>query len=582
MPLTRRQQETIENNIIFAIQNKLQMRIYYSGYVSHGIKPGYRTIEPYVYGYGPTGEIYLRAYAVDGVSRTGEMPGWKLFFKWRITKANVRFKKFIPRAEYVINDSFITARLATVLQKNEKKSLMISQKHKENPLITMNMNNADYPIYQAVINPEDNETGVRLVSIVDEPAIERYFVAMSKNNPVKGSSVHLSSDEKRIITGAVMVPDKLIYRNADEKIKTDYYIQFSAETILECAKKYFRLNSQNQANIDHKENNKTDGVTGFESWIIINSKLDKSIALGMEEHPVGTWMFSYHITDNAVWQKIKSGEVKGFSLEGFFDYLGAIEPKEVNNQKQTDMNNILLQVNKLFAEIKTMLSDGGAALVIEDWTLQDGTMVKYNPDTKEITNADGSPMADGNYILQDGKTITVQGGILIDMKDPEVEAKSEDGNTEIKATAEGGKVALNSRKQLAFEVDAEGKASKTPLANGHYSFEDGTVIDVNNGKYSLLSAASLKKFFEEQLQTMSSEYENTKGKIQKLKDKNKELETELLNTKTEFDKFKTEFEGQKPANTRTDNFEWAGEKKDIYKEASGSIQRAFEKANAKK
>ena len=338
MALTGAEIEGIENNIVFAIQNKLLMRIYYRG--DANVKAGYRIIEPYVIGYGATGEQYVRAYAVDGVSKTGEMPGWKLLLFYRIRKANVRFTKFEKRFDYVPNDSFITARLATVLSKKQKIVNSIVMENR--------------PVYKCVIDPEDKETGVRLVSIVDEPAIERYFVAMSKHKTtIEKVKVHLSDDDKRIVTGPVMIPDKLILRR--DEAGNEFNIYFDKPTILECAKKFFRLNSQNESNANHDQNELTNGVTAFESWIIRDSEKDKAMSLGMEL-PEGTWMLSYHITDNDLWQKIKSGELKGFSLEGFFDYKADHKPKEVNNQKQIDMNKVMLQANDLIEKIKSLFA----------------------------------------------------------------------------------------------------------------------------------------------------------------------------------------------------------------------------------
>jgi hypothetical protein len=119
MALTGAQQEGIENNIIFAIQNKLQVRIYYRG--DANVKAGWRIIEPYVIGWGRTGLKYVRAWAVDGVSKTGEMPGWKLLLLYRIRQSKVRFIPFTKRTDYVPNDSFITARSAVVLKKKQGK-----------------------------------------------------------------------------------------------------------------------------------------------------------------------------------------------------------------------------------------------------------------------------------------------------------------------------------------------------------------------------------------------------------------------------------------------------------------------------
>jgi hypothetical protein len=566
MALTGAEIEGIQNNLIFAIQNKLLCRIYYRG--DANVKAGYRIIEPYVIGYGATGEQYVRAYAVDGVSKSGEMPGWKLLLFYRIRKANVRFQKFNPRPEYVRNDSFITARFATVLQKFVNKEIRME---------------TNEPIYQCIMNPDDKETGVNLVSIVDEPAIERYFVAM-QSQKVQRTNVHLSTDEKRIVTGPVIIPNKLIFRK-DESGK-EFYIYFTEQTILECAKKYFRLNSQNQSNVNHENNEQTTAVTAFESWIITDKDNDKANALGMDL-PVGTWMLSYHVKDDNVWQKIKSGELKGFSLEGYFDYVGTKVPKEVNNKKQIDMNKIMLQANELLSKI-TKLFEEEKMEETGEWMLQDGTAIMYNPETAAVTNQDGTPLADGEYILSDNSTIVVSGGLLVERKEAVVEeAPAEEAPLEEVAqgnvaatvvnTADGTPIFIDEQNNKVYTVDAEGNATQTLVEDGEYTLEDGSVIMVEGGVMVMITPAEMKKQYEEKMQELMVQLETVQSKYEKLKNKQKETEEKLTAVSTEFETFKNSFGGEKPSFTAPDSFSFAGKKADNMQRAAETMAKYLNK-----
>jgi hypothetical protein len=121
-------------------------------------------------------------------------------------------------------------------------------------------------------------------------------------------------EEKRIILGPVMVPNKMILRRDEEG--NPFYIFFSKKTIRKMAEKFFRVNNHNNTDINHDENITTEN-TILESWISESVKHDKSYKYGFAL-PEGTWYVSYKINNDETWEKIKSGELKGFSLAGGF------------------------------------------------------------------------------------------------------------------------------------------------------------------------------------------------------------------------------------------------------------------------
>lgn len=133
---------------------------------------------------------------------------------------------------------------------------------------------------------------------------------MSKQQKVEFKEV---SNEKRVLMGAAMIPDKPIYRlDGDE----EYYVFFTKETIRRASELYLMNGKQNNATLEHEV--KLDGLSLVESWIIEDSEKDKSRAYGLN-HPVGTWMVSMKVNNDDIWDNyVREGVVKGFSIEGWF------------------------------------------------------------------------------------------------------------------------------------------------------------------------------------------------------------------------------------------------------------------------
>jgi hypothetical protein len=142
------------------------------------------------------------------------------------------------------------------------------------------------------------------ISIVDFPAIEEDFIKMSKQAEIKFSI----NEEKRDIMGPVLIPDKLIYRN---DARGEYYIKFSAETIKKMAIDFFQDNIQNSGNIMHRAD--VDGITFYQSFI---KDANKGInPASFEDVPDGSWFVTAHVANDDVWNLIKKGELRGFSID---------------------------------------------------------------------------------------------------------------------------------------------------------------------------------------------------------------------------------------------------------------------------
>ena len=179
------------------------------------------------------------------------------------------------------------------------------------------------PVFDIVVS-DSQILGVDAIALVENPAIEEDFIALNKVEEIK-----LSIDEERkILTGPALVPDKLIYRV--DSLGNEYYIRFSSQVIAQIVERYFAKNKHINFNLEH---NSKDIVkaTILESWIKEDSTYDKSLKFNYDL-PVGTWFISAKIEDQKVWDKyIKKGKVKGFSVEGMFsqELAGTIKPEDL-------------------------------------------------------------------------------------------------------------------------------------------------------------------------------------------------------------------------------------------------------------
>jgi hypothetical protein len=163
-------------------------------------------------------------------------------------------------------------------------------------------------IVELIIDEKDETSGIEAVSVVESPAIESDFIALKKHE-IELKEVDA---EKRILMGAALIPNKQIYRTNDKK--EEYYIYFSEATVRKASELFFMNSNQNNATLEHNE--KLKGMSVVESWII-EGEYDKSMNYGFNL-PKGTWMISMKVNNDEIWNKVKLGEIKGFSIEGYF------------------------------------------------------------------------------------------------------------------------------------------------------------------------------------------------------------------------------------------------------------------------
>ena len=174
----------------------------------------------------------------------------------------------------------------------------------------MNKESRAFKIVELVIDEADEQSGIEAISVVESPAIEENFVALNKHEIL----LKEVDSEKRILMGAALVPNKQIYRRND-KTNEEYYIYFSEDTVRKASELFFKKSNHQNATLEHSQ--KVDGTTIVESWIVENSKTDKSALYGMDM-PKGTWMVSMKIDNEDIYKKAVNKEIRGFSIEGYF------------------------------------------------------------------------------------------------------------------------------------------------------------------------------------------------------------------------------------------------------------------------
>ena len=151
------------------------------------------------------------------------------------------------------------------------------------------------------------DSDVYCISLVQDPAIEVNYVALSKEKPLQ---ILLEKEDKHIIVGCALVPDKPIYRRDGDE---EFYIQFSAETIEKLAHNYLANDRVYSFSTDHKD--VADDVYIIETWLK-TSENDKSKDYGLDV-PIGSWMVMAKVENDEIWNRIKEGELQGFSIEAF-------------------------------------------------------------------------------------------------------------------------------------------------------------------------------------------------------------------------------------------------------------------------
>ena len=190
-------------------------------------------------------------------------------------------------------------------------------------------------VYELFIEEDSEFSGVEAISIVEEPAIESDFIAL-KVHKMQMAEVNA---EKRILMGPALITNKKIYRRSEEG--EEYQIFFSEDTVRKASQLFLSKGNQNNSTLEHQYQLK--GMSVVESWIVEDEQKDKS-ALYELNMPKGTWMVSVKVNNEEVWEEfVKTGKVKGFSIEGYF-----ADKVQMNAHELTEEELLLAAVKMYF------------------------------------------------------------------------------------------------------------------------------------------------------------------------------------------------------------------------------------------
>lgn len=222
-------------------------------------------------------------------------------------------------------------------------------------------------IYELILE-DDKLMGVDAISIVESPAIEEQFIALSKQQ----IQFKVQNEEKQVLIGAALIPEKPIYRY-DDKTGEEYYVYFSAGTIRKAAELFLIKGNQNNATLEHSED--LNGLSIVESWIVEDKDHDKSRAYGLE-YPIGTWVVMMKVNNKAIWDEyVKEGKVKGFSIEGWFAQRESVNLESIQTElaaiEMAEAEHLVEQY--IFGSIRALIvKDGrrkdGKRLVMESYS----------------------------------------------------------------------------------------------------------------------------------------------------------------------------------------------------------------------
>jgi hypothetical protein len=342
------------------------------------------------------------------------------------------------------------------------------------------------PIYDIEV---DNDSGVDFNAFVDSPAHMKGFIAFGKDQAVRYSF----NEEKRIVTGVMISANTLIYRGARPEIGVgEHYVKFAPETIEQIQRNFHKKGYHNNVNLMHDPTKQVDGVYMVESYIIgSDPKKPKAPEVFSNQNLAdGTWIASYKVENDQVWNMVKSGKFYGFSVEGMFGI------KEVKIKKQIKMKKSKSSLFSTIFGVAGQKTKGRYSF--NEATTVDGITVFYEGELAEGTLVeiivDGemmpAPAGDHQIMLSETESVIItldESGIIIAIE--EVESASDEEvvtvdemkafavqfKNEIKVTFAAMKKEINSLKSQLKSLEAGDKfqaQSRKVNASKNVSYKD--------------------------------------------------------------------------------------------------------------
>ena len=309
--------------------------------------------------------------------------------------------------------------------------------------------------YKVILN-ENDESGIYAISLVDDPATKELFISLSaEQTDIQLATVN---EEKRLVVGAVLIPNQLIMRN-DPDGGEPFNIMFEAETIKGIQEKFVKNGFQNNSTIEH-DGKFIEDVTFVETWIKEDEVHDKSVLYGFKQ-PIGTLFAMQKINNDEVWNDyIKTGKVKGFSIDGTKFGLEKINL----NTNYMNLEAIANAIKEGFAAIK-LSSDNPTPETVEvqlaQMRLSDGVTVLEAASFEagqevNIVAEDGTttPAPVGEHELEDGNVLIItEAGLIAEIRVKEMEAEEVEMSNDAKFEALIKTIVMNLSSEVAKQMN---------------------------------------------------------------------------------------------------------------------------------
>lgn len=343
------------------------------------------------------------------------------------------------------------------------------------------------PVYRVLV--DDERDGMVRVSLVDDPAVMSDFVAFGRQEPQRFA---VENEDKRLAFGVVARADFPVFRT--DPVLGDHYVIFPADTIREMAQKYLTEGRADRVDLMHDG----DDVGGVHlvQWFIKDSAKGINPA-GFDDIADGSLFAEYHVEDDAIWQQIKDGTFKGFSMEVFYtltpegdtqaveeavaDLDGMFERiiATLTSKKNMDKKNLFRKLGRILASFASVTTDKGVLAWDGDEDLKAGDRVYIEDEEGNRAEA-----ADGDYRTEDGKIIVVADGAVAEIRDAEAEVAPAAADEFGRKATDKGELYWDGEDDLkegdrVFVNDEEGNLVDAP--DGDYRTEDGKVIAVADG-----------------------------------------------------------------------------------------------------
>ena len=303
------------------------------------------------------------------------------------------------------------------------------------------------PLYRVVLSNEQD--GVLRVSLVDAPAVNSDFEVFQKEEAKRPALYAVQDEEKRLVRGVILRADYPIFRR-DKEGEAGYYVTFGADVIREAAERYLAEGRSNEVNLQHEDGSDVDGVQMVQFFIKDSAAgVDPE---GFDDIADGSLFGEYHVTNDDVWEEIKAGTFKGFSVEILYTLIPAGETMAAEDPEEDEIVTFLQDIfshvtdmsklEKIKARLASLLAEPESNQEPQKFgSVTTDKGVIYWPgdedlkagDRVEVEDAEGnrSAAADGEYVTGDGKTIVVVDGSVSEIRDPEAEVAPEgDDNQE--------------------------------------------------------------------------------------------------------------------------------------------------------